>query len=288
MMAKGLGKDFSALIPEDMLSEALAVGVQDDVVQQIALVDISPDPEQPRKVFDDTALNELAVSIKQHGIVQPLIVTKKGKSHHIIAGERRWRAAQLAGLETAPVIVRSYDQQERLEVALIENIQREDLTVLDLAAAYFKLHNQFNLSYQQISAKVGKSVSAVNNIVRLLKLPLKAKKAIHDGLISEGHGRQIVALTDEAEQLKLLELILKNRWTVRQTEQYVVGHKQQTIEKPDTAVNRTQSETKETKFLAQQLKTPVKVKHMAKGGQLMIRFLDEDHLQKLVDRLGKT
>jgi ParB family transcriptional regulator, chromosome partitioning protein len=288
MMSKGLGKDFSALIPEDMLSEALAVGTQDDVVQQVALVDIQPDPEQPRKLFDETALHELADSIKQHGIVQPLIVTKKGNSHQIIAGERRWRAAQLAGLETAPVIVRSYDEQERLEVALIENIQREDLTVLDLAAAYSKLYTQFNLSYQEISKKVGKSVSAVNNIVRLLKLPMAAKKAIHDGLISEGHGRQIVALTDEIEQLKLLDLILKNNWTVRQTEQYVVGHKQQTKEKPDAAVSRTQSETKETQYLTKQLETPVKVKHMAKGGQLMIRFQDEEHLQKLVDRLGNS
>lgn len=286
-MAKGLGKDFSALIPDDMLSEALAVGAGEDVVHSVDLVDIKPDPNQPRKQFDEASLQELADSITQHGIVQPLIVTKKGNVYHIIAGERRWRAAQLAKQQKAPVVVRSFDEQERLEVALIENIQREDLTVLDLAAAYSKLHTQFNLGYSEISAKVGKSVSAVNNIVRLLKLPLKAKQALHSGRISEGHARQIVALLDEAEQLKLLELILKNKWTVRQTEQYVVGHKQQSKSKPDIAVRRTQAETKETKLLAERLKTPVKIRHMASGGQLLIRFTDESHLLKLINQLGK-
>ncbi len=287
-MAKGLGKDFSALIPDDMLSEALAVGSATDTVENIEITRLAPDPQQPRKHFDEAALAELAQSIKAHGIVQPLIVAKNGSNYIIIAGERRYRAAQSINQKTVPAIVRSFGTQEKLEIALIENIQREDLTVLDLAAAYLKLHDQFNLSYDQIAQKVGKSPSAVNNIIRLLKLPLAAKKALHERLIVEGHARQIIALKEESEQLKLLELIIKNKWTVRQAEQYVVGHKEvqkAKSENQDTAVARTKSETKETRQLAKRLKTPVAVKHMAKGGQLIIRFKDEDHLSKLITEL---
>jgi ParB family chromosome partitioning protein len=289
-MSKGLGKDFSSLIPDDMLSEALAVGGNTDSVSQIPLSQLLPDPEQPRKHFDETALAELAASIKEHGIVQPIIVAKNGANYIIIAGERRYRAAQLAGLSEAPAIVRSFGDQEKLEIALIENVQREDLTVLDLAAAYQRLHNEFNLGYDQIGQRVSKSSSAVNNIVRLMKLPLEAKKALHEGLIVEGHARQIVALTNEADQLELLGLIVKNKWTVRQAEQFVVGKKQEQKSKSadKLSLSRTQSETNETKLLAKRLHTPVTVKHMAKGGRLIINFKDDSHLEKLVkDLLGQ-
>lgn len=282
---KGLGKDFSSLIPDDMLSEALAVGSVLDSVEELSVDTLKPDPEQPRKHFDEAALAELAGSIKEHGIVQPLIVTKKSGEYIIIAGERRYRAAQLAGLKNVPAIVRSYGEQQKLEVALIENIQRQDLSILDLAAAYLKLHNQFGLSYDQVAQKVGKSSPAVNNIVRLLKLPLEAKQALHDGKISEGHARQIVALKDEATQLELLNLIITKRWTVRQAEQFVVGYKQTQRAKEAPKIDRTRAETDETKRLAKKLKTPVQVKHMAKGGQLIIRFKDDEHLKNLIIEL---
>lgn len=288
MSIKGLGKDFSALIPDDMLSEALAVGSASDTVENIDINKLSPDPQQPRKHFDEASLAELAASIKAHGIVQPLIVAKNGSNYIIIAGERRYRAAQSINQKTVPAIVRSFGTQEKLEIALIENIQREDLTVLDLAAAYHKLHDEFSLSYDEIAKKVGKSPSAVNNIIRLLKLPMAAKKALHEGLIVEGHARQIVALKDDAGQMKLLDLIIKNKWTVRQAEQYVVGYKESQKAKGEEkgkALARTKSETKETKRLAKRLNTPVAVKHMAKGGQLIIRFKDDDHLNKLITEL---
>lgn len=286
MSTKGLGKDFSALIPDDMLSEALAVGSSGDQVEQIKLKNLSPDPQQPRKHFDQEALNELAASIKQHGIVQPLIVAKSGSDYIIIAGERRYKAAELLGLSEVPAIVRSFGDQEKLEISLIENVQREDLTKLELAAAYLKLHNEFNLDYKEIGERVGRSESAVVNITRLLKLPQKAKEALNANLITEGHARQIVALSDEAEQLKLLELILKHRWTVRQAEQYVVGHKKAgKQEKAKEGVRLTKTETKETKQLAQRLNTSVTVKHMAKGGRLIIDFKDESHLEKLMGDL---
>lgn len=284
-MNKGLGKDFSALIPDDMLSEALAVGSSQDVVEQISLADLIPDPQQPRKHFDEQSLDELAQSILEHGIVQPLIVAKNGKQYIIIAGERRFRAAQKAGLEVAPAIVRSFGEQEKLEIALIENIQRQDLTILDLAAAYLKLHDQFGLSYDEVAQRVGKSPSAVHNFVRLLKLPLQAKQALHEGTISEGHARQIVALKDEAVQLELLALIIKNKWTVRQAEQFVVGYKQTEAAKAPRPIDRTKTETPETKRLAKRINAPVMVKHMAKGGQLVIKFKNDDHLKNIVESL---
>jgi ParB family chromosome partitioning protein len=282
---KGLGKDFSSLIPDDMLSEALAVGTNQDSVEEIPLTALMPDPQQPRKHFDEASLAELASSIKEHGIVQPLIVAKNGGSYIIIAGERRYRAAEIAGLKEVPAIIRSFGEQEKLEIALIENIQRQDLTILDLAAAYLKLHDQFGLSFDQVATKVGKSPSAVHNIVRLLKLPLEAKKALHEGKIVEGHARQIIAIKDEPTQLKLLDLIIKNKWTVRQAEQFVVGHKQTMAAKEPKKIDRTKTETKETIQLASKLKTTVAVKHMAKGGQLVIRFNDDSHLETLVKSL---
>ncbi len=286
MSAKGLGKDFSALIPDDMLSEALAVGASADSVTHVAIKKLSPDPQQPRKHFDEEALQELADSIKQHGIVQPLIVAENGSNYIIIAGERRYRAAQLANISEVPAIIRSFGEQEKLEIALIENIQRQDLTTLDLAAAYLKLHDQFNLSYEDVAKRVGKSIPTVHNIVRLLKLPAQAKKALHDGVISEGHARQVIALKTEEDQLKLLDLIIKNHWTVRQAEQYVVGHKKANKEeKSKEGMRLTKIETAETKQLAKRLNTSVSVKHMAKGGRLIIDFKDESHLEKLMNDL---
>lgn len=285
-MNKGLGKDFSALIPDDMLSEALAVGGATDQISQIAISKLTPDPQQPRKHFDEEALSELSESIRQHGIVQPLIVAKNGSQYIIIAGERRYRAAQMLGMKDVPVIVRSFGNQEKLEISLIENVQREDLTKLELAAAYLKLHDQFNLEYREIGSRVGKSESAVVNIMRLLRLPTKAKEALNQNIITEGHARQIVALKEESEQLKLLALIVKNGWTVRQAEQYVVGHKKaKQTEKGSEGVKRTQSQTKETKQLSKRLKAPVAVKHMAHGGQLIIKYKDEKHLQQLFQEL---
>ena len=283
---KGLGKDFSALIPDDMLSEALAVGSSTDSVEQIALDKIAPDPQQPRKQFDETALEELASSISVHGIVQPLIVAKSGSGYIIIAGERRYRAAQLLKLDTVPVIVRSFGDQEKLEISLIENVQREDLTKLELATAYARLHDEFNLDHKEIGQRVGRSESAVVNIIRLLKLPIKAKEALNGNIITEGHARQIVALKEEAEQLKLLDFIIKNHWTVRQAEQYVVGHKKAgQDQKAKEGMRLTKTETKETKQLSKRLNAPVSIKHMAKGGRLIINFKDESHLDNLMKNL---
>lgn len=289
MSAKGLGKDFSALIPDDMLSEALAVGGASDTVTHLPIVKIHPDPTQPRRHFDEAALDELAASINQHGIVQPLIVAKNGGEYLIVAGERRYRAAQIVGLTEVPVVVRSFGDQERLEISLIENVQRSDLTKLEQAAAYLRLHEEFNLEYKVVAARVGKSESAVVNIMRLLKLPNEAKQALNAGAITEGHARQIVALKDLGDQLELLSLIIKNSWTVRQAEQFVVGiknaAKQKNEDKSGEGIKRTRFETTETKRLSKRLGAPVQIKNMAKGGQLVIKFKDEAHLEKLMGEL---
>jgi ParB family chromosome partitioning protein len=218
--------------------------------------------------------------------VQPLIVAKSGSGYIIIAGERRYRAAQLLKLDTVPVIVRSFGDQEKLEISLIENVQREDLTKLELATAYARLHDEFNLDHKEIGQRVGRSESAVVNIIRLLKLPIKAKEALNGNIITEGHARQIVALKEESEQLKLLELIIKNHWTVRQAEQYVVGHKKAgQDQKAKEGMRLTKTETKETKQLSKRLNAPVSIKHMAKGGRLIINFKDESHLDNLMKNL---
>lgn len=286
MSAKGLGKDFSALIPDDMLSEALAVGSSSDTLTTVPIDKLTTDPTQPRKHFDHESLSELADSIKQHGIVQPLIVAKNGDAYIIIAGERRYRAAQLLALAEVPAVVRSFGDQEKLEISVIENIQREDLAKLELAAAYKRLRDEFNMDLKEIGRQVGKSESAVANIMRLLKLPTKAKEALNNNKISEGHARQIISLKDEAEQLKLLELIIKNDWTVRQAEQYVVGHKKSgTSEKSEGGLKRTLSETTETKLLSKRLNAPVQIKNMANGGQLVIKYKDDSHLEDLMKSL---
>lgn len=285
---RGLGKDFSALIPDDMLSEALAIEAATDGerVEQIAIALVEPNPDQPRKLFDEDKMRELAQSIEQHGIVQPLIVVKNGEGYFIIAGERRWRAARDLGHERVPAIIRTFDDQQRLEVALIENVQRQDLTVMDQAAAYYRLHSQFNLNYPEIAKRVGKSPSAVNNIARLLKLPREAIDALNRGQIVEGHARQLLALESAELQLELLDLIIKNKWTVRQAEQFVIGHKEdKSSTKSSKAMDKIKTETKESKRLAKKLGTTVSVKHMAKGGRLVIDFKDDAHLEKLISTM---
>ena len=176
--------------------------------------------------FEPGALAELAESLRQHGMIQPIVVAAKGSRYQIVAGERRWRAAQIAGLDKVPALVRTLSNQHKLEVALIENLQREDLNPLETATAYLKLNTQFNMTHEDIAKRAGgKAVSTITNTIRLLRLPDNAKKALVEGDISEGHARQILALDDETAQTKLLSMIMLNGWSVRKAEQFVVGYK---------------------------------------------------------------
>lgn len=279
----GLGRGLGSLIPQDFDASALIEA--GERVEQLAISLLMPNPEQPRTIFDDGALKELATSIKQYGVMQPLVVSPDGKNYIIIAGERRWRASQLAGLKKVPAIVRTTKQLERLELALVENVQRVDLSPLEQALSVARLHEQFNMGYGEISRRLGKAETTLSNIVRLLQLPKEAKEALATGAISEGHARQILALKDMPEKQKeLLELITKNGWNVRQAERYVTSVKQGAQTKKEAAA-RVALETPETKRLSKRYGTSVKIHRMAKGGRLEIGFGSDDELQRLLTEL---
>lgn len=283
-MAKGLGKGFDVLIPQNF-DEAILTDVNDRV-QKLFINDIEPNPDQPRRVFDKQALEELAASIDHYGILQPLIVSPKAGKYLIVAGERRWRAAQIAGLKEVPAIVRKREELEQLEIALIENVQRVDLAPLEQAVSIEKLHQQFNLSYQSIAERLGKAHSTVHNIVRLLHLPTDAREALQANKITEGHARSILALKDSPEkQAELLTQIIKNNWTVRQAEQFVTSVKQGA--ETQKATRSTATETPETKRLGDRLRTKVTVKRTAKGGRLEIHYVSEDQLAALLKKFDK-
>lgn len=281
----GLGRSLGSLIP-DTLDAASLIGGHERV-EQVPLTALQPGEEQPRTLFDEKALAELAQSIKRHGVVQPLVVSPlPGGRYGIIAGERRWRAAKIAKLKTVPVLVRSLKQQEKLEVALIENVQRVDLEPLDQAASIERLHQQFNLHYSEIAARLGRAETTVVNTVRLLQLPPKARQALQNKRLSEGHARQVLALKNMPEaQDTLVELIEKNGWSVRQAEQFVVslkaGHK-----KTESAQKHMAAETPETKKLSKRYGVPVKIYRTAKGGRLELSFRSDDELAQLLKNLS--
>ena len=284
---KGLGRGFDALMPQGL--DAALLHKDKERVQNLFISDISPNPDQPRRIFEQGALDELAESIKQYGVIQPLLVTpaEDGK-YQIIAGERRWRASKLAGLDKVPVVVRTTKELEKLELALVENIQRVDLAPLEQAASINRLHELFNQSYEAIAKRLNKAESTVNNIVRLLQLPPAAQDALRNEKITEGHARSILALKDHPkEQEQLLLLIQQNGWSVRQAEQFVVATKAGAGSSEKAKV-RTASTNPETEQLSKLLKRQVSVSHMAKGGRLVIRFASDDDLKKLIDLLSSV
>lgn len=279
----GLGKGFDSLIPKDLDKTIL----QDDNerVQKLLIQDILPNPDQPRRQFDNEALSELADSIRRHGVLQPIIVVhaKAGNGYRIVAGERRWRAAKAAKLTHVPAIVRSLEELEEIELSLIENIQRVDLSPLEQAMSVYKLQQQFNLALDQIAEKLGKAPSTVSNLARLLQLPEAAMEALRQGRISEGHARAILALrSDKTKQDELLRCILDNSWTVRQAEQFAVAAKKGADS--EKARKTTAAENEVTRGLSKKLNTDVQVRHTARGGQLIIKFKSDEDLERIVKR----
>ena len=220
---KGLGRGFESLIPTDLVDEEFDLTAAEDKheskLKELKLTDIVPDEDQPRRDFSEEAINALAGSIKEHGVLQPIVVTKEDGKYKIVAGERRWRASKVAGLEKIPAIIRTLDSQNRLELSIIENAQREDLNAIELATAYAKLANQFNLTPADIATKVGKSEQSVNNTMRLLTLPDEVKKIMVKEKLTEGVMRPLVS-RDEATISKVLPKIIKEGWTSRQVERY--------------------------------------------------------------------
>ncbi len=281
----GLGKGLGSLIPQNFDAQLLVD--ESERVQKLPVELLAPNPDQPRTTFDADALNELAASIERYGVVQPLVASPHGDGYQIIAGERRWRASQIAGLKTVPVLVRTSKELEQLEIALVENVQRVDLSPLEQAVSIERLHQQFNLTYQVIAQRLGKAETTVNNIVRLLQLPTDGREALNTKNISEGHARQILALKNSPEkQAELLQLIVANGWSVRQAERYVSSIKDGFKEKQSTA-ERMASETPETKRLAKRYGVPVRIHRTAKGGRVEISFTSDEQLNTLLSELER-
>jgi ParB family chromosome partitioning protein len=283
----GLGRGFDALIPQNF--DKSIIFDEQERVQKLAVEDLQANPNQPRQHFDKQALEQLAESIKNHGVLQPLVVSpdKAGK-YMIIAGERRWRASQIAGLKKVPAIVRTTKELEQLEIAIVENVQRVDLSPLEQAVSIERLHQQFNMTYESVAKRLGKATSTVNNIVRLLQLPEAAREALHEQKISEGHARAILALKDLPEkQAELLGNIVKQGWSVRQAERFVVSVKEGYKEAAETK-KRMQTETPATKQLSKRIGAPVHIRRMAKGGKLEIAFKDDDQLERVLGLLAES
>ncbi len=285
--SRGLGRGFDSLIPNDF-DETILLD-SEDRIQKLPLGDVKPNNKQPRRSFDKTAIEELATSIKRYGVLQPLIVSPiQGGKYELVAGERRWRAAQIAGLDKIPAIVRKREELERLEVALIENVQRVDLSPLEQAISIERLHQQFNISYKSIAERLGKALPTIHNTVRLLQLPEAALEALQSGKISEGHARAILALKEQPDgQSDLLDQILKKQWSVRQAEQYVVSSRQTKTAK-GVSKHKLEPETPATRVLGKKLGTKVTLRRMAKGGRLEIHYKDDKDLENLLNKISKN
>lgn len=277
---KGLGKGLDALIPGGAQAASVAGGVQ-----QVEVDAIRMNPRQPRVRFDQEELNELAASIREHGVIQPLIVSPNGDGTFVlVAGERRWNAAQRAGLRKVPVIVRQASNQELLELALIENVQRADLNAMEEAEAYRQLAEDFGLSHDAIAKRVGKSRVAVTNTLRLLGLADAVKQALVDGKITEGHARALLTLSTQKAQAAALQTVLNLSMSVRQAEELVrklTGVKPIQAKKPRRNVHLEDVE----KRLQRSLGTKVTLKHGKKGGTVTIYYYSDEELDALLEKL---
>lgn len=285
----GLGRGLAALIPTSAEEPKINTG---ENVLSVAISDIQPNPHQPRLEFNEAELQDLSQSIQTHGILQPLILTPADEPgrYYLIAGERRLRAAERAGLQSVPAIVRSASDQERLELALIENIQRTDLSPLEAAEAYKNLEENFNLTHEEIAKRVGKNRSSITNTMRLLKLPDIVQKALRSGAISEGHARTLLGCPNEESQLSILQRILMEELSVRQTEALVrkLSEPGEPVE-PNQPIKKTAASPEIKSIeetLMQMVGTRVTLHPGKKGGTIHIHYYSKDELNDLVERFS--
>lgn len=283
---KGLGRGLDALIPGGKSSVPPTIGSGGTGgVQQVAVEAIKPNPRQPRVHFKEEELEELAASIREHGVIQPLIVSPKKDGFFIlIAGERRWQASQRAGLKTVPVVTRQANNQELLEIALIENVQRADLNAMEEAEAYHQLSEEFGLSHEMIAKRVGKSRVAVTNTMRLTNLADVVKQALVDGKITEGHARALLALSTHKAQTSALQTIMNLSLSVRQAEELIrklTGQRPVKVRKMPTSADVIDVE----KRLQRSLGTKVSLKHGKKGGTVTIYYYSDEELDALLKKM---
>lgn len=292
----GLGRGLSSLIPnkviddEDAAQRRPVIGEEDSIrgdkfVIEVDVASIVPNPHQPRVNFDEEKLADLAQSIMAHGIIQPLIVSKKGNLYELIAGERRFQASKLAGLKKVPVIVRQAEELEKLELAIIENVQRHDLNAIEEAFAYEKLMDEYQMSQEEVAAKMGKSRSLVANKVRLLSLPVEIQKALIEQRITEGHAKAILSIQNPEKQRAMFELILKSNLTVRQAEDKT----KEISVKPHKRISNGDPVTKQLEnTLVEALGTKVKVSKSGDGGKIIIEYYSQEDLDSLIGKLSHT
>lgn len=278
-MAKGLGKGISAFFPEESIHS-------DNRVEHIAVGKLIVNPFQPRKIFNEEALKELAESIKEHGIIQPIVVRKKEKKYEIIAGERRFRAAKLAGLKEVPAIVKEMTEQQMMEVAILENLQREDLTPIEEAEAYSSLIDNLNFTQDALAKRLGKSRPHIANHIRLLQLPEDVRQLMNEGVLSMGHGRALLGLKDKGRIAEVAQKVIAQSLNVRQLESLVhqvnevVSHETKEKVKKDIFVQATESQLREY------FGTSVQVKKQKNKGKIEIEFYSEDDLERILDILN--
>lgn len=282
---RGLGQGLSALISDD-LEEKIAEK-NTSGIKKIKTTQVEPNREQPRKVFDEDALGELADSIKQFGIIQPIIVTKKDTYYEIIAGERRWRAAKIAGLKEVPVIIKSFSEVETLEVSLIENIQRENLNSIEEAIAYQRLIDEFNLKQDEIAEKVSKSRSAVTNTLRLLNLDKRVQQMIVDEMISSGHARTLLSIPDKNIQYEIAMKIFDEKLSVRETEKYIKNYnKPKSKVKKEINMEIAEIYKKLENDIKEILGTKVTInKKNNKLGKIEIEYYSNEDLDRIIELL---
>ncbi len=273
-MKKGLGKGLGALIS--------SAETDNSGICELRINELEPNSDQPRKKFDDEKLNQLSQSIKEHGIVQPIIVKYNDGVYKIVAGERRWRAARIAGLQTVPVLIKDLSSKEIMEIALIENIQREDLNPIEEAEAYEKLIADFKLTQEEISKTVGKSRSAIANSVRLLNLDKKIREMVIENYISSGHARALLAIDDVQRQLEISKEIISKNLNVRETEKLIKN-----INK--TKEIKTKSKDEQIIEIEDKLKslfgTKVELQSNNKKGKIMIEYYSNEELDRILDLL---
>ncbi len=281
---RGLGQGLTSLIPDDM-EEKIALENNKDIMK-VKITLVEPNPGQPRKQFDEDALLELSESIRNFGVLQPLVVAKRDKFYEIIAGERRWRAAKLAGLKEIPVIVKDFTDEEIVEVALIENIQRENLNAIEEAIAYQKLMDDFNLKQDEIAEKVAKSRSAIANTLRLLQLEEKVQKMVIDEMLSSGHARALIAIKDSDLQVEIATQIFDQKLSVRETEKLIkkvlTPKKIQVTKKDDEMDPIILSLQKDVEEI---LGTKVHINAKKNKGKIEIEYFSNDELDRIIDLL---
>jgi len=288
-MPQGLGRGLSSLIPKKTITSGTQLPAEDGIVvlqdgDRILRVNperITINPHQPRTNFNEAALNDLAESIREHGIIQPLIVTKKGGGFELIAGERRLRSARLLELKEVPVIVRAEEDQKKLELALIENLQREDLNPLEYARAYKRLIDEFNITQEEAAQRVGKARSSIANALRLLQLPLAAQEALAGGKITEAHAKYLLGLEGEAKQLNMLKKIMRQNLTVAQTDREIKRLGGTKSAKTKDYFDRAREEE-----LSEKLSTKVEIKRRGQGGHLVIDFYGEEELNDILKKIN--